>query len=406
MEKTIKILQLAPRFTFPPDDGGKIGIANITKQFKHLGVEVIFFCFNDYSFCDPDLSLIDEFAEPLIYEHSTQNTAFRILKSLFRKQSLYFSKHYNREIIAYLEAVVKSNEFDIIHADHSCMAPIALHLKNKFNIPAGLRLHNIEHLIWQRYADVLPSHSLKRKYIQSQANKIKLDEQSVYPQFDVTFSITEPDRLKASELAPNAHIITSTAGVNIEEWTPVGSVSKIPNQLVLATTYHWRHNVDGVVWFIENVITKLRSKIPDISLQLIGKEAPASLNGYSDLGVNLVGYVDDVKPYLSQASLYISPLFVGGGIRIKILEAMSMKLPVIATTVAAEGIEAGENEGLFRCDNPENYSNVIEMLLDNEDKRKELGENARKCIQTKYSWETNVKIIYYSYCEIINQKLK
>ena len=141
-------------------------------------------------------------------------------------------------------------------------------------------------------------------------------------------------------------------------------------------------------------------------MNLIGKDAPASLGIYSELGVNLVGYVDKVQPYLDQASLYISPLFVGGGIRIKILEAMAMKLPVIATSIAAEGIDAGENEGLFRCDNPEDYSNIITMLLCDNYKRQRLGKNARNSIQIKYSWEQNVKTIYDSYREIINKKFK
>ncbi|MFA6570996.1 MAG: glycosyltransferase, partial [Bacteroidota bacterium] len=349
MEKKIKILQIAPRFPFPTDDGGKIGIANIFREFSEQNCEVTFFCFvgkneniNEYA-----LNEAIRYGEVILFEHSTENTPLRILKSFLYNQSIYLKKHNNKSIEKAISNMFENRTFDIIHADHSAMAPLALRCKNRYNIPVGLRLHNVEYLIWERYAENLKKNSPKYIFIKQQALALKKAESWIYKNADVCFAITEPDKHRALEIQPDANIIVASAGVNAEEWHPEPDIERNPFELILATTYHWIHNVNALKWFLDNVYPKVREKIPDISLTLIGKEAPEWLRDYQNQSVNLVGYVDKVQPYLNKAGIYIAPLFVGAGIRIKILEAMAMELPVVASPVAAEGIEANESQGLF-----------------------------------------------------------
>jgi len=98
---------------------------------------------------------------------------FRIFKSIFQKEPLYLSKHQNNEAFLLLKGMVLDDKFDIIHADHTAMAPLALELHKLSGIPCGLRLHNVEHLIWSRYEQVLPNYHPKRWYISNQAKKLK-----------------------------------------------------------------------------------------------------------------------------------------------------------------------------------------------------------------------------------------
>ena len=146
---------------------------------------------------------------------------------------------------------------------------------------------------------------------------------------------------------------------------------------------------------------KLKEKYPDVTLDLIGKEAPEKLSNYAHLGVNMIGYVDSVQQYLNQSMINISPLFVGGGIRIKILEAMAMKLPIVATSLAAEGIEADESHGLFRCDNEDSFLQVISQLFEDVPRIYSLGEEARELIIEKYTWQKSVQKIYNTYVDLI-----
>ncbi|MFC2130344.1 glycosyltransferase family 4 protein [Bacteroidota bacterium] len=400
MEK-LSILQLVPRFPFPLDDGGKIGIANIYREFAEQGAEITLFSLGDEKISDEALNEAKKYGDVILFNHNTDNTFRRILKSILFNNSIYLNKHISAGIKKRLKEVLNIKKIDVVHADHSCMAPLALFIKSIQNIPVGLRLHNIEWLIWKRYADSLSPLSPKRLYINQQANLLKNAESEIYNNMDVCFAITEPDRQRALELSPNANVVVASAGVNPEEWQPDDSVSRNPHELILATTYHWRHNVNALKWFIKDVLPLIKKEIPGIKLTLIGKETPDWLNQYPDTGLNVVGYVDKVQPYYNKAAINIAPLFVGGGIRIKILEAMAMELPVVASAVAAEGINAKPGNGLFFADTKEIFAKSIIELCNNPAKARKTGQAAREYVLKEYSWKQNVGIMLREYKKLI-----
>lgn len=401
MQKKIKLLQISPQFPFPEDDGGKIGIANILKEFSRSGIDVTFFCLSEKM---PDVELIkyaNEYADIRICIHSTRNSAIRILNSVILNHSIYIKKHISKQIKSELFKILKEKQFDAIHADHSCMAPLGIIAKKVQSIPLGIRLHNIEWTIWQRYAEALPLYSPKRFYIEQQSYELKRAERFLYSQADMLFPITSPDKDRALELSPNSRALIAGAGVNIDEWKPEPSFERNAKELVLATTYKWIHNVNAVRWFVHEVLPLVQKIIPDIKLTLIGKDAPEWLKRFSPLGVNCIGYVEKVQPYYNRASLNISPLFVGGGIRIKILEAMAMELPVIASPIAAEGINANESQGLFLAKNKEEFADLIIRLVMDTHLARKLGKSARKFIIDNYTWERNVAVMADYYKKLI-----
>jgi glycosyltransferase involved in cell wall biosynthesis len=157
------------------------------------------------------------------------------------------------------------------------------------------------------------------------------------------------------------------------------------------------------MWFINEVLPLIRTELPEAKLTLIGKNAPESLKNLKHLGVNCDGYVDSVKLYYHRASVFVAPLFVGSGVRIKILEAMAAQLPVVATRVSAEGIDAKENEGLFVSDNPKAQARVIIELLQKPDRVERAGNAAQEFIKKKYSWREEVTKIYNAYSELLNR---
>jgi len=401
MEKKIRILQLSPRFVYPPDDGGKIGIFNILSEFSKQNCEVTFFAFDDGNVTSEDIRAIEKICELILFKHSTLNTPQRILTSLVHQTPLYLNKHLNNKIKEYISKILKSRTFDIIHADHSSMLPLALWLKDKFNIPVGVRLHNIEWMIWKRYADAFPKGSPKRFYLARQAKLLRAAESKMYQQADFCFAITEYDMQRALSMAPTAKIVVASAGVNPEEWSITEGAAKNPNELIIATSYNWIHNVNAIRWFLEETFPLIRKEIPDAELTLIGKNPPGWLENFKNKNVNIVGYVPKVQPYLNRASVYIAPLFVGGGIRIKILEAMAMNLPVVATTVSSEGIKAGAGNGLLIADDKEKFAEICIELLNNPEKTIALGLKARNFVVQEYSWEKNVKIMIDSYKTIL-----
>ncbi len=403
MAEKLKILQLAPRFPFPMDDGGKIGIASIYSEYSRQNCEVTLFSFDDNKVSFSALDEAESYGKVILLPYSTKNTYKRIFMSLFSSEALFISKHYNKHLRNALIKQFSKGEFYVIHADHSSMMPLALELKKILKIPVGLRLHNIEWLIWQRYADVLPAMSPKKWYISRQAKLLRKAEATLFKDADVCFAITEQDKIRALEISPEANVVVASAGVDSAIWKPRTDIAKNPNELILATTYNWVHNVDAVRWFINSVLAKLRETNPDIILTLTGKNPPKWLNRYTNDGVNLLGYVPDVKPHLNQAAVYVAPLFVGGGIRIKILEAMAMSLPVVASSVSAEGINAGEKEGLFIADDARTFISHVQRLLGEEQLRRTAGEGARNFIINEFTWQKNVKIMIDCFSQLIRK---
>ncbi|ROL60931.1 glycosyltransferase [Bacteroidetes/Chlorobi group bacterium ChocPot_Mid] len=399
MEK-LRILQLVPRFPFPLDDGGKIGIANIFKEFSKQGADVTLFSLGHEYVSKEAIEDAAQYGKIHIFPHNTENTATRILSSALFRNSIYLKKHISTEIISEINKLFHEQEFDIVHADHTCMAPLALYIKEKFKIPVGLRLHNIEYSIWKRYADELKSINPKKYYVRQQSEILKKAEAEIINEVDVNFAITEPDKKRALELAPEANVIVASAGVNPDEWKPDVTVGRNPKEIVLATTYHWVHNVNGLKWFLNEVLPKVLSEIPDAQLTLIGKEAPEWLKNYNSKNIKVLGYVDKVQPYYNKAGLNISPLFVGGGIRIKILEAMAMELPVVATSLAAEGIKQS-NGGLFIADKKQGFALKIIELLSNPSMAREQGKSARQFVISEYSWGKNVGIMLEEYKKLV-----
>jgi glycosyltransferase involved in cell wall biosynthesis len=398
----MKILQLAPRFPFPHDDGGKISIANITREFAEAGHEVTLFAFEKEMPNKETLALAEKFAKVHIQLHSTENTIPRIMRSIINSKSLYIEKHSYKKVQKEFYESFNNQKFDIIHADHTCMAPLALLAKSFMHSPVGLRLHNVEWLIWQRYNDSLNAFSGKRFFIEHQAYYLKQAERLLIKNCDASFAITKTDKERALELAPEANVLVATAGVNADEWQPDETITRNSNELILATTYHWVHNVNAVQWFCEKVLPIVRKHVPDIKLKLIGKNPPEFLNYYKDQGVEVLGYVDRVQPYLNQASIYIAPLFVGSGIRIKILEAMAMELPVVASPVAAEGIFGKDENGLLVRESNVEFAKAIIDLCRNHERRVELGKNARKFILSEFSWKKNIKIMLDEYSRLLS----
>lgn len=393
----MKILQLAPQFPFPESDGGKIGIASTFRQLAK-SADVTLFCLSDKH----DENLVksaEEYGKVVLFNYSTKNTFKRIFKSLFQKEPLYLTKHYDTKIIKFLENLVEENNFDIIHADHTAMAPLAVHLKEKYGIPVGLRLHNVEHLIWERYESVLININPKKWYIKSQAEKLKIAEMELLKKVTVSFPITEEDAILARKLSHDANIVVAAPGINIDNWHRSDSPKKHTN-LIHATTYDWVHNVDAIRWFINVIVPKLQDNNPEIRLQLLGKNPPKEF--YGKRGVDVLGFVPSVIPYLSSAGVYVAPLFVGGGIRIKILEAMAMQLPVVASPVAAEGIKCSRENGLIIAESESQFIDEITYLINNPEIATELGKNAEKFVRNNYTWEKSIGIIYNYYKNIVN----
>ncbi|MCX7879857.1 MAG: glycosyltransferase family 4 protein [Ignavibacteria bacterium] len=399
----MKILQISPQFPYPLDSGGKIGIYNITRTLSSFGAKVTLVAFSSKEIPNEHIAHFEEFCTLRLLRHSTSNTLPRIIKFFLLNKPILTEKFFTRKSRNFFLELLPELDFDIVHLDHTSLYSLGKWVQDLTKKPFGLRLHNIEWIIWKRYLDEQIKYSPQWIFLNQQTKLLKEKEKEAIESAQVVFSCTDEDRNRAMELAKKSNIVTVSPGIDLNKWKPDRTAKRNPKEIVFATTFGWVHNLNGLRWFLEKVFPIVRKEVPDVVLTIIGKDAPNSLKNFTN--VSLVGYVDSVQPYYNRANLAISPLFVGSGIRVKILEAMAMELPVVSTIVGKEGITATEENGLFASDNPEEFATYVVQLIKNYDYARYKGEQARKYISENHSVENNIKIIFLEYKKILDKQI-
>ncbi len=404
MAKKIKILQIAPRFPFPADDGGKVGIANIFLQYAKNTDKTTLLFLSGKEFSEDELSNYKKIASIIKLSFEPKYTPIKFLKSTFSNEPIYVAKHINNRLIHTILELIEEIEFDVVHIDHTYLAPIGIAIREHTKKPFGIRIHNIESNIWKRYAQNYSKYHPLKYYLTRQYKLLKKKEMEFIERADINFAITQKELEEIQQFKPNTKVIVASAGVNPDEWIIDDTIERNATEAVLATTYKWIHNIDAVGWLVMDVMPYVKAAVSDAVLSLIGKSPPEWIRNYSNHGINVIGYVPKIQPYLNRAGLYVAPLFVGAGIRIKILEAMAMGLPVVATSISAEGINASELDGLFIADDEKKFAELMIYLMKNPEFSKKSGQNARKFVIKNFSWEANVKLMIDEFEKLINQE--
>jgi glycosyltransferase involved in cell wall biosynthesis len=178
-------------------------------------------------------------------------------------------------------------------------------------------------------------------------------------------------------------------GVDLEYFRPMPAVSK-STSLVFVGSLDWYPNEDAVKEFAFRIFPLIRRKNERITFRVVGRKQSISLtNALQGIdGVELIGEVPDVRQYVAEAAAVVVPLRIGGGTRIKILEALAMQKPVVSTSIGAEGLELKDGRDLLIANTPEQFAAQIESLLLNKELQQELGRNGRSVVEKFYGWDS------------------
>ncbi len=220
-------------------------------------------------------------------------------------------------------------------------------------------------------------------------------EAQVCRRVDSVLAVSEADARALERLIPHLNPRVVPNGIDTRRYRPTQSGAGVrKNALVFTGTMDFRPNVDAVLWFVQEVLPLVQSDIPDVHLYVVGQRPhrrlePLKANG----GVTLTGWVEDVRPYIARADLYVAPLRMGGGTRLKLLEAMAMGKAVVATRLGAEGYPVTDGRELVLADTPEDISARIVSLLRSPAHRAALGRRARAFVEDRYDWRAIVPLV-------------
>jgi glycosyltransferase involved in cell wall biosynthesis len=249
---------------------------------------------------------------------------------------------------------------------------------------AVLRLHNVEYLLAERFARTLPPPFLWLGL--DQARRMRRFETTACNLADLCLAITPVDAERVRRMAPRARVSVLPAGVDLQRFSPQ-PLSEEPDTVVFIGSLDWPPNIDAVRWFRVSVWPQVRREVPGARWLIVGKHPPADILRWpeDDRSIQVTGFVEDVRPFLLQASVVVVPLRSAGGMRLKILEAMAAGKAVVSTPVGAEGIAATPNESIVIADADPKFAGQVIRLLQTPLERKRIGKAATQWV-APFGW--------------------
>jgi glycosyltransferase involved in cell wall biosynthesis len=287
-------------------------------------------------------------------------------------------------------AACKNRSFDIIWCEHSTMYPYIERLQNIVKAPVVIcNSHNVETLLQERY-EQMAAPGWPKEYQRLQTRIYRKLESACYVTSKLVFTCSDDDSESARQLAPNGNYRVVGNGVDTEYFQPSKSAptSDIPT-LVYTGGFGYGPNQDAIRFFVSDVLPRIWAVRPDCEFLFAGFEAKNMWEklGQSDRRIKYVCSPDDIRPCFDQAWVFVVPLRVGGGTRLKVLEAMSMEKAIVSTTLGAEGIPCESGKHLVYADEPADFAQQVIQLLENPEDRKRLGRAAREWVCEQYDWK-------------------
>lgn len=306
-------------------------------------------------------------------------------KSYLLREAFTISWLRSRE---YQEAVVDAARRlkpDIVHFDTISLAPYAERLDSCRKV---LNHHNIESMMMARRA-ALERNPLLAHYFSVEAQLIRRWEQEAASSFDLHLVCSKLDGARLRSIAPKAFTEIVPNGVDIEHFQPGISREEVEeNSLIFVGGLGWYPNRSAVEFLTRRVWPLLIASRPSVVLTIVGKDPPGWLRELAerDNRIRVTGFVDDVRPYIDRAAVYVCPIFDGGGTKLKVLDAMGMGKALVAHPIAMEGIDAIEGQHWCAAETPEEFAKVVIKLLENKELRRTMGRRARQFVCEHYSF--------------------
>jgi glycosyltransferase involved in cell wall biosynthesis len=306
----------------------------------------------------------------------------QLLKGLVSPLPVAVSRYQSAAMKRKVEALSRQEKFDHVVCDFLFPAP---------NIPdlstCVLFQHNVEAVIWKRHAENAPTPA-HRWYFEMQARRMKAYESEVCGAVKSVVAVSgiDADRMRKDYRPRRVDAIPT--GVDLEYFTPDRSAPR-SSDLVFLGSMDWMPNIDGAEWFVREVLPLIRKRKPDCSVVLAGRTPTRAVLDLAsgDAGIQATGTVPDVRPYLWGATVSIVPLRIGGGTRLKIFESMAARVPVVSTTIGAEGLPVEPGSQILIADDPASFAECCLKLMEDPAARARVAEAAWAMVASRFSWE-------------------
>ncbi len=384
------ILWIKTEFLHPVDKGGRIRTYQMLRALRR-DHRVTYLTLDDGTAAPDAEERAHEYADAVVrvpFAPAAKRSVrfyLDLLANLGSSLPYAVARYRSRELSRQLVTLCKARDIDVVVCDF--LAP-SLNVPEGLDCPVVLFQHNVEAMIWERHAAVARN-PLKRAYMRSQWRRMLSHEGAECARFDRVIAVSPEDARVFSEQFRIPDVSHVPTGVDTTYFRLSDSATQHPHEIVFTGSMDWMPNEDAIDWFVQEILPRIRATVPTARLTIVGRRPPPSIRALAatDAGITVTGSVPDVRPYLERAAVFVVPIRIGGGTRLKIFEAMSMERPVVSTTIGAEGLPVRDGIDILLADEPARFADAVVTLLLNPERASAIGRAAADEVRAEYGWD-------------------
>ena len=383
----MRLLWLKTNLLHPVDTGGKIRTYYMLRELMQRH-HVTYLALDDGT-ASPDAGeRAAEYCHELIrVPHRTSSKfSLRFFAELVRNlgSPLPYAVEKYRSSEFWTQIAREQTKADVVVCDF--LFP-SVNVQEPLSRPSVLFQHNVEALIWRRHADTQRNPVLARLF-RAQWGRMRDFERAACQRYDAIVAVSPQDRaiIEGDYGAPLVRDIPT--GVDTDYFRPSGSAQADSCHLVFTGSMDWLPNDDAMKYFVRNIFPRIRAACPETSLTIVGRKPFPGVTALAREcpAIRVTGQVDDVRPYMERAAVYVIPLRIGGGTRLKVFEAMAMGKPIVSTSIGIEGLPIANGTDALIADEPDAFADAVIRLLRDRAFASRLGEAASEKVRAQFGW--------------------
>jgi glycosyltransferase involved in cell wall biosynthesis len=396
---TNRILMLTPYLPYPPISGGRTRTFNLLQRLSGE-FRITLLCFGRPEEQSFDLTPLRDLCELIVIDRAP--SPGRLKAALLSLSSIYpvtMRLYTTPEMRKTAVRLLVERDFGAVHVESFYMLQ---------NLPADLKTPvllcepSIEYVAWGRFARVAQP-VYQRPAVALETLKMRLFEPQTWAQATLVGVMSAYDAAVVRRATPAVPTVLTPNGVDAGHFRNEGLAREADSALYMGD-YKYFPNTEAVLYFVSEILPLIRAERPNFTLTLIGKDLPPDLIALGNdprSGIKAAGLVDDTRPYLSGAAVFICPQRSGGGTRFKLLESLASGCPVVSTTLGAEGLEAVSGEHLLIADTPRAFADAVLRVLCEPELAARLSRQGSEWIVRTHSWDRSAELVREAYRKLI-----
>jgi sugar transferase (PEP-CTERM/EpsH1 system associated) len=386
----MKILMLSPVIPWPPVTGSKTRIFHILKELSGRH-DITFIARSDGSEKEADLRHVKEFCARLVVFPGARSRGAAVFYSLFSRQPYRVVKFQSPGFQRKVNQILDEEDFDLVWANRLNMMSF-LEFSRIAGKPVVVDQQDADEQVWIGLAG--KGNWAARRFAARNLRRLRRFEKSAMPRVDQLISVSAEDAAFMSSRFPGLRPLWVVPnGIDTEHFRPSSAGKREDKPVILfCGSLDITMNIDAVLWFAAEVFPSIRRESPAVEFLVVGRRPAARIKGLAKReGITVSGNVPDVRPYYNEARVAVAPFRLGGGTKLKVIEAMAMGVPVVSTAAGCRGLDVTDGVNIVIADEPAEMSRRIVALTGDRKEREKIAAEARKLVEERYDWKRTLR---------------